>query len=737
MRFAQRLAAVALTLLSLHGLGCGGAPQDSAVIGSSADTALRRKLRGELVASASSLAFGDVDVGGSASQTMTLTNAGSGGLTLTGITVSGTDVTTTGPVLPMALAPNESTTLTVTFSPTAAGSVTGSITVDDDVPGASLVVGVTGNGVMVAPAPAPAPGPTPTEVAPVATPSSIAFPSLTVGASTTQSVVISNVGTVTVTLSGATVSGGAFTVTGSSFPAAIAPGGSVTLQVTFAPAAAGSFSGSLSVANDAPGSPLVVPVSGTATQPVAPPPPPPPTTPQFFVSTGGSDANPGTQAAPWRTIQKAMNSATAGSTVNIMAGVYVERLTVNVSGSAGSVITFQPSGYTGLASDGSPCGASISNNGYKPCVGDSVVLDYASLGTHNEPSGYLVASGRSYVTIQGLTFQNDTVNGAMQRGIDVTGGSQFVTLRNNRFLHMHNAVTSTAGAFLHFWTEGGSHDNLYVGNEFGDLITAAGEAITFSGAGTNNNTFQSNWVHDTSGIAFDAANGSSGTRIVANLFENAGVNGCSYTVCPAATIYSDGGSNVVIERNLIRRTAGSVGNTDGIGISAETSSSGSFVIRDNVIYGVNNAIAGGCWAGNGSCPSTMVSSLLVTGNTVYGNNVGLIMLNATNAVWKNNIAASNTSANIYYSQGTASQHTFTYNLWYGVAPTWGGANQSNNFSGDPRFTNPAAADFSLLTGSPARDAGDPSWVPATGETDFLGNARVVNGRVDIGAYEAP
>src|SRR5437870_2802326 len=61
-----------------------------------------------------------------------------------------------------------------------------------------------------------------------------------------------------------------------------------------------------------------------------------------YVAMTGSDANPGTLAAPWQTIQKAANSVTPGSTVCIRGGVYSEVVTVNVSGSAGGgFITFQ------------------------------------------------------------------------------------------------------------------------------------------------------------------------------------------------------------------------------------------------------------------------------------------------------------------------------------------------------------------------------------------------------------
>src|ERR1700730_5445754 len=93
--------------------------------------------------------------------------------------------------------------------------------------------------------------------------------------------------------------------------------------------------------------------------------------PQFYVSTTGNDANSGTSlSAPWRTIQKALNSATPGSTVNITAGTYNERLTLGVSGTAGHYITFQPYNFSVPASG---CG------GYTgvACGGDQVILDYS------------------------------------------------------------------------------------------------------------------------------------------------------------------------------------------------------------------------------------------------------------------------------------------------------------------------------------------------------------------------
>jgi len=67
----------------------------------------------------------------------------------------------------------------------------------------------------------------------------------------------------------------------------------------------------------------------------------------FYVATTGNDSNSGTSiGSPWLTIQHAMNNATAGSTVNIVAGTYHERLAMGVSGTSGNVITFQPNNFS-------------------------------------------------------------------------------------------------------------------------------------------------------------------------------------------------------------------------------------------------------------------------------------------------------------------------------------------------------------------------------------------------------
>lgn len=63
----------------------------------------------------------------------------------------------------------------------------------------------------------------------------------------------------------------------------------------------------------------------------------------YYVSTSGSNGNPGTLAQPFLTIQQAANAAHAGDNVYVMGGTYRETVTVANSGTdASHPITFQP-----------------------------------------------------------------------------------------------------------------------------------------------------------------------------------------------------------------------------------------------------------------------------------------------------------------------------------------------------------------------------------------------------------
>jgi hypothetical protein len=69
-----------------------------------------------------------------------------------------------------------------------------------------------------------------------------------------------------------------------------------------------------------------------------------------------------------------------------------------------------------------------------------------------------------------------------------------------------------------------------------------------------------------------------------------------------------------------------------------------------------------------------------------------------------------------------------------VADGWTGPGEGN-VNLDPLFAT-EYDNLRLTTGSPCLDAGDPAYVPRPGETDLDGHARVLCGRVDMGAYES-
>ncbi len=96
-----------------------------------------------------------------------------------------------------------------------------------------------------------------------ASPTSLSFGSQAVGsASGTQAVTITNSGSASATVSGVSVSG-AFTQTNNC--SSIAAGGSCTVNVAFAPTAAGAATGTLTVTSNAGNSPTTVTLSGTGT----------------------------------------------------------------------------------------------------------------------------------------------------------------------------------------------------------------------------------------------------------------------------------------------------------------------------------------------------------------------------------------------------------------------------------------------------------------------------------------
>jgi hypothetical protein len=105
----------------------------------------------QLLVSASSLPFGNVPVGSTATQSLTLTSSGTAPVTVSSVGLQGAGFSDSGAAFPMTLNPNQSVTLKVQFDPTVAGAVSGKLTItSNSTTGSTTQVLLSGTGTAVA-----------------------------------------------------------------------------------------------------------------------------------------------------------------------------------------------------------------------------------------------------------------------------------------------------------------------------------------------------------------------------------------------------------------------------------------------------------------------------------------------------------------------------------------------------------------------------------------------------------
>lgn len=208
---------------------------------------------GTLAADPNPLVFGEVEVGASDTKSLTLINVGTTALALVGVEVSPAVYTTEFAGEGATLEPGESETVTVTFTPTAAGAVSGTLTVESvdltsgdvqETVAALQGIGVDGGG----------------EAACVLALDPASFEDTIIGSTSEAAATVSNGGTDACELIGASASS-PFSVEG--FEAmTVAAGADYSFMVVYTPTEAGEDEGSLTVETD--GDDLTANLSGKA-----------------------------------------------------------------------------------------------------------------------------------------------------------------------------------------------------------------------------------------------------------------------------------------------------------------------------------------------------------------------------------------------------------------------------------------------------------------------------------------
>lgn len=206
---------------------------------------------GTLSISTSSLDFGSVGVGAGRQLFVDVFNSGEGSVTFSGISTTGSHFASSSNCASQ-LAAGSGCRINVTFSPASTGAATGRLSIRSNDVVAEYAIALSGNGQSG-----------------TLSASGLTFPStLQVGdTAASDSVRVTNIGTAPVAISGVSVATGADSFAqANNCGGTLQPGGYCTINVAFAPAAAGPRAGTIAVTSDADGSPLFIPLFGQGAQ---------------------------------------------------------------------------------------------------------------------------------------------------------------------------------------------------------------------------------------------------------------------------------------------------------------------------------------------------------------------------------------------------------------------------------------------------------------------------------------
>ncbi len=202
-----------------------------------------------------SLAFGQVQIGDSATLSASITSVGNGDLELGTLSVVGTgEFTLTTDPSGMTLAPGTWTLVEVTYAPVDGGSDTAEVMIPSNDPDEPLVV------LELSGAEDPVPDID-------ADPLTVDFGLVDQGLTASEAVTVSNAGTATLTVTGISLSGSSdFSWTAVGIPGQLSPGDSGTLTVTYEPSDDVADSGTITLTSNDPDEAFVnVELSGQAT----------------------------------------------------------------------------------------------------------------------------------------------------------------------------------------------------------------------------------------------------------------------------------------------------------------------------------------------------------------------------------------------------------------------------------------------------------------------------------------
>ncbi len=458
----------------------------------------------------------------------------------------------------------------------------------------------------------------------------------------------------------------------------------------------------------------------------------------------GSDLNDGTTViSAWKTIGKACQAVTPGSTVHILPGIYYENPEVTISGTQESPIRFL----------GEP--------------GNSVIID----GTGSTENYLLQVLNSSYLHFENLVVQNLTGNGSIGILVQTTWERSATNIsfkncivRNIRWSPdptINPLPSENAHGFIVYGRTGGLTNLTIDGCEIYDNTTGYSEALTLAG-NISGFSIKNCSIHDNSNIGI-VISGHRGVSAITDEARNGIIsnNMCYNNISQHATsagIYVDGGNSVIIERNI--------SHNNGYGIEVGAEGAGityGVTVRNNILY---NNQGGGLEIGGynplntGEVRNCIIRNNSFSGNNTYNDGVGEFHITkASDCVFENNIFYTSNQQTLCSAANIEPQtgNTFNFNCWFtpnnnpnDIVVRWRGTNyttfndyrmalsqESNSEYIDPGFELASESPNCHLTSSSlCINSGDIATVVSEGEKDFDGNPRIFDTIIDKGAFEA-
>lgn len=298
----------------------------------------------------------------------------------------------------------------------------------------------------------------------------------------------------------------------------------------------------------------------------------------FYVSGAtGNDFGTGSLADPWRTIQQAADTLTAGQTVYIMEGTYEERVIPRRSGTPGNYIV------------------------YSANPGELITIDGANIPLPDDLVGLFEVNNCQYIQVTGLRIINAGPN-LNNAGILVNNSSH-VTIDRNITV---DSVSSGIGV----WTS----DNIIIDNNEVELACNDGEQECITVAGTETFVVSYNTVHNNGGgtiggEGIDLKDGSSNGLVHHNHV---------YDLHSRLGIYIEAWDKHTFDIHVYQNEVHDIFSADGIAVSSEMGGLLENVhIFNNVVYGAGcNGIA---VARNGDSATHPMNNITIINNTIFNN----------------------------------------------------------------------------------------------------------------------